>query len=271
MDRHAPATLSSTPAVWKQIRILILLLILLIVAVRAWHDRVSTTSWRDSLWVGIFPINGDDSEVAKSYVAGLAREDFADIETFFARQAPRFGRNLDQPVRIELYPASSTPPPALAAAAGPIGIAWWSLKLRWFAGRAADVPGRVPPQIRLFVLFHDPAQLPSLPDSHGMQKGLVGVVHVFASRAMAGSNDVVIAHELLHTLGATDKYVLGTGEPIFPQGFAEPDAHPLYPQTQAEIMAPRRALSPADFEMVRNLREVVVGPLTAAEIRWTAH
>ena len=53
---------------WKQVRILILLLILLIVAVRAWHDRVSTTSWHDSLWVGIYPINGDDSDAASGGV-----------------------------------------------------------------------------------------------------------------------------------------------------------------------------------------------------------
>jgi hypothetical protein len=257
--------------VWKQIRILVLLLILLIVAVRTWHDRIATTSWREPLWVGIFPINGDDSAVARSYVAGLQGKDFTDIETFFAQQAPRFGRTLEQPVRIELYPFSSVPPPTLPTGAGPIGAAWWSLKLRWFAAHAASVPGRAPPQIRLFVLFHDPAQLQSLPDSHGMQKGLVGVVNVFADPAEAGSNDVVIAHELLHTLGATDKYALGSGAPLYPQGFADPDAHPLYPQAQAEIMAGRRALSPTEFDMPGSLRNVVVGPLTAAEIRWTGH
>lgn len=256
---------------WKQVRILILLLILLVVAVRAWRDRTVTTSWREPLWVGLFPINGDDSPVTRSYFAGLERADFADIETFFAQQAQRFGRDLEQPVRIELYPPSSEPPPVLQPGAGPIAVAWWSLKLRWFAAHAADVPGRAPPQIRLFVLFHDPAQLQSLPDSHGMQKGLVGVVHVFADRTLEGSNHVVIAHELLHALGATDKYVLGSGEPIFPTGFAQPDAQPRYPQAQAEIMAGRRAVSATEFEMPRSLREVVVGPLTAAEIRWTVH
>src|SRR6185437_4623598 len=131
--------------------------------------------------------------------------------------------------------------------------------------------GAVPPRIRLFLLFHDPRRLPELPDSHGMQKGLVGVVHVFADRALAGSNDVVIAHELLHTLGATDKYALDSGIPIYPQGFANPEANPLYPQAQAEIMAGRRPLSPTELEMPSSLRDVVVGPATAAEIRWTAH
>lgn len=256
---------------WKQIRILILLLILLIVAVTAWLDRTLTTSWQEPLWVGVFPIPADASPAAEEYVASLKRENFTDIETFFEREAHRFGRTVSPPVHIELYPASTRAPPLLDPDAGPFGIAWWSLKLRWFARQAADVPGRAPPRIRLFVLYHDPAQLQSVPDSHGMQKGLVGVVHAFSDRAMAGSNNVVIAHELLHTLGATDKYVPGSGAPIFPIGFAAPESDPLYPQTEAEIMAGRRALSPTDFDMPQSLRDVVVGPATAAEIRWTTH
>jgi len=43
----------------------------------------------------------------------------------------------------------------------------------------------------------------------------------------------------------------------------------LYPQGRAEIMAGRRALSRQDFEMPQGLRDVVVGPATALEIRWT--
>jgi hypothetical protein len=121
----------------------------------------------------------------------------------------------------------------------------------------------------MFVLYHDPSTLQSVPDSHGMQKGLIGVVHTFALPSMAGSNSIVIAHELLHTLGATDKYDPGSGAPLFPAGFAEPDRKPLYPQEKAEIMAGRRALSAQDAQMPAGLSAVVVGPATAAEIRWT--
>src|SRR2546430_12459559 len=144
--------------------------------------------------------------------------------------------------------------------------AWWSLKLRWFAAHAAAAPGRAPPRIRIFMLYHDASTLPSVPDSHGLQKGLIGVVHAFAERAMAGSNNVVIAHELMHTLGATDKYDLGTGAPSYPNGFADPDRHPLYPQARAEIMAGRRALSAQESEMPQGPGDVVVGPATAQEI-----
>ena len=152
---------------------------------------------------------------------------------------------------------------------GPSSRRRWRTTRRRAAGHLGGVRGRAPPRIRLFVLYHDPATLDRVPDSHGLQKGLMGVVHAFALTAMAGSNNIVIAHELMHTLGASDKYDLGSGAPLYPLGFAEPDREPLYPQVRAEIMAGRRALSRQDFEMPQGLRDVVVGPATALEIRWT--
>ncbi len=255
-------------SIWKTLRIALLLLVLLGVALRTWLDRIETQSWSHTLWVGVFPLNGDGSALAQRYVAGLAPGEFKGIEEFFAREALRYGVSLEQPVHVELYPPGTELPPALDAAPGPLGTAWWSLKLRWFAAHAAQVSGRAPPSIRLFVLYHDPSTLERAPDSHGLQKGLVGVVHVFAQADMAGRNNIVIAHELMHTLGASDKYDLRSGAPLYPIGFADPDRQPLYPQERAEIMAGRRALSPQDFDMPSGLAEVIVGAATALEIRW---
>jgi hypothetical protein len=257
--------------VWKAIRIGFLLLVLAAVALQAWLDRVSTQSWQETLWVGIFPLNGDGTPQAQRYIEGLSVKDFAGIEDFFAREARRYGVQVAEPVHVELYPEGSQLPPALAPGAGVVHVAWWSLKLRWFAARASQVPGRAPPRIRMFVLYHDPSTLERVPDSHGLQKGLVGIVHAFAERAMAGSNNIVIAHELLHTVGATDKYDLATEMPLYPGGFADPDRTPLYPQGDAEIMAGRRALSAREAQMPASLRNVVVGSDTAREIRWTRH
>ena len=254
---------------WKTIRISILLLVLVIVAGRTWLERVETRSWKSPLWVGIYPLNADGSPSAQRYIADLSPESFASIGTFFEREAHRYGNAIDEPIQIELYPQGTTLPPQLARGAGPLAVMWWSLEMRWFAMRATRVPGRTPPRIRIFVLYHDPTSLQSVPDSHGLQKGLIGTVHAFALPNMAGSNNIVIAHELMHTLGATDKYDLGSGAPIYPDGFAEPERQPRYPQPNAEIMAGRRALSATDFDMPSGLRDVVVGPVTASEIRWT--
>jgi len=254
--------------VWKVIRISVLVLVLIGVAAMTWLDRVSTTSWKSTLWVGVFPLNGDGSAVAEEYVRGLAPEDFAALETFFADEASRFGVTTPRPVRIELYPSPAERPPPLDPRSSMLRTAWWSLKLRWFAFRAADVPGRAPSHIRVFVLYHDPAKNERVPHSLGLQKGLVGVVHAFADRRMQGQNNIVIAHETLHTVGATDKYDLESGAPLFPGGYAEPDRIPRYPQEQAEIMAGQRALSETEHEMPDTLRHVSVGHETAAEIGW---
>ena len=256
---------------WKALRISLLLIVLVVVAGRTLMDRVETRSWKNTLWVGVFPLNGDGTPQAERYIASLVPEDFTSIETFFQEEAHRYGLAETQPIHIELYPEGKELPPQLPENPGFFGVAWWSLKLRWFASHAQKVPGRAPPRIRLFVLYHDPSTLPTVPDSHGLQKGLMGVVHVFANKSMAGSNNIVIAHELMHTLGASDEYDPNTGAPLNPAGLGDPHQVPLFPQTTAEIMAGRRALSPVRFEMPGSLEDVVVGPVTAGEIGWTHH
>ena len=139
--------------------------------------------------------------------------------------------------------------------------------MRYWAWRV-DAPRGPAPDIKLFVLYHDPAMSPALPHSLGLQKGLLGVVHVFADASMRGSNDTVIAHELLHTLGATDKYDLASSKPLLPDGYAEPDRQPLYPQAFAELMGGRIPLSSTEAETPESLRKVIVGAKTASEIGW---
>jgi hypothetical protein len=140
--------------------------------------------------------------------------------------------------------------------------------LRLYARRASRASGKPPPQVRIFVLYHDPTFSQAVPHSVGMQKGLVGVVHAFADAKMTRTNNVVIAHEILHTLGASDKYDPESLAPLFPIGYAEPERTPRYPQSFAEIMAGRYAVDAGTFEMPDSLDQVVVGQATALEIRW---
>ncbi len=254
---------------WKTVRISILLLILGVVALQQYLERAATHGWQDTLWVGVFPLNADGSRTAADYIQTLTPKDFADIEAFFVREAHRYAVKAPQPVHIELYPQGSRLPPELPRAAGLLGRIWWSLKMRWYAAGASSFPGHVPSRVRIFVLYHDPAQLDTVPDSHGLQKGLVGVVHAFAARSLSGGNNMVIAHELLHTAGASDKYDLATGVPLYPIGLGDRDQVPLYPQQRTEIMAGRRAVSAEEWDTPRSLREVVVGPETALEIHWS--
>lgn len=144
----------------------------------------------------------------------------------------------------------------------------WSLRLRYYRYRALS--GASPrPQIALFLLYHDPALTSRLQHSAGLQRGLMAVVHLFATRSQESQNRIVIAHELLHTFGATDKYDLSTDLPIYPDGFADPQRMPRYPQQLAEIMAPRTAVSETEALLPEGLQQERVGPLTAREIGWT--
>ena len=85
---------------------------------------------------------------------------------------------------------------------------------------------------------------------------------------MAPQNNMVMLHELLHTLGATDKYDLRTDQPLYPDGYAQPELQPRLPQKKAEIMAGRIPLSEHHAEMPERLADVVIGPKTAREIGW---
>jgi hypothetical protein len=108
----------------------------------------------------------------------------------------------------------------------------------------------------------------AMPDSVGLSKGLVALAHLYGDVAAAGSNQVVLVHEVLHTLGATDKYDFATGQPLAPQGLGEQDRQPLYPQDLGEIMAGRIATSARDAVVADSLEQMLVGPVTALEIGW---
>lgn len=254
----------------RALRIGFLLLVLGAVALDTYLTRVRTTSWESTLRATVYPIVADGQPATREYVDQLRREDFAAIESYLAREAARYGVQLAEPLAIRLAPPLTELPPLPPENRNIPGVAAWSLRLRWWASRREAGQPRPHSQIRLFVLYYDPATQPRVAHSLGMQKGLIGIVHAFASRHMTQTNNVVIAHEVLHTVGATDKYDLATALPHYPDGYAEPDRQPRYPQRKAELMGGRIPLSADSAEIPDALADTVIGPLTAREIGWTA-
>ena len=253
---------------WRRLRIAVLLLILLFVALNTYFDRVYSTDWNIPLRVAAYPINADGSEVTARYIRQQPSESFERIEVFFEQEAKEYGLQMERPIRLTPAPQVSQAPPALEPGAGRLSVMLWSLRMRYWAWQVAAPPGPEP-DIKLFILYHDPAISPAVPHSVGLQKGLFGVVHVFADGGMQGSNDTVIAHELLHTLGATDKYDLRTNQPAQPDGYAEPELEPLYPQSFAELMGGRIPVSSTQSNTPESLQQVIVGAKTALEIGWS--
>lgn len=250
------------------LRLAILLAILLAVVLNTWLDRRRSTDWDTPLRVTVYPLALADDADVKLYVAGLEAADFEDAVAFVAHEAARHGVGITEPVRIRISRATTRPPPAAPVDPGPFGVARWSLGFRYWAWRVAANDPLPTPDVQVFALYHPARDGTALPDSLGLSKGLMAVTHLFAGTDAAASNQVVLVHELLHTLGATDKYDLATGQPRAPEGLGDPGQDPLYPQASGEIMAGRIATSAATAEIPERLRQMVVGPATAREIGW---
>jgi hypothetical protein len=249
----------------RKLRLLILLFVLATVAVGAWRANSRLTGWEHTVHVALYPIAADDSPATRRFVAGLDSGDFAEIADWVQAQAAAHGRDVLQPVALNLAPALAERPPLPPRQAGMLDAILWSLHFRWWAWRHDAITGPRP-HVRLFVLYHDPARTNPLPHSTGLAKGQVALIHAFASPEQRRQNAVVIAHELLHVFGAGDKYDPATLQPRWPDGYAEPAREPRHPQRQAEIMGGRIALDEHRSEIPATLGDTVIGPQTAREI-----
>jgi hypothetical protein len=252
---------------WKAIRIAVLLFILATVAQSAWLARRDATDWKNPVIVVLYPINADSSEASAGHVARLDVAQFEPMAGFMREQARAHGLSIRDPIELRLAPRVDVLPPRPPAAPSVPEAAWWSLQFRFWAWRHDTYQG-ARANVRLFLLYHDEARSPRLPHSTGLEKGLIGQVNVFASDEMTAANNVVVMHELLHTLGATDKYDRATNQPVFPDGYAEPDRMPRLPQQFAEIMGGRIPIGTLRADQPDGLHQVVIGTLTAREINW---
>ena len=252
---------------FRGIRIAILLAILAVVAANHWLGIWRTTDWDQPLWVTIYPVNGDGSAKSQKMIDQLEIRHFQPVADFVKREAQKYGVMLDQPLSLHLAPeVTNTPPPTPRYDEGAFAIAIWSLKMRWWA-RQNDSWEGPEPDIRLFVEYQSSGGSEGH-SSFGLQKGRISVARLYPSRTSMSRNNVVIAHEILHTLGASDKYDLYTLTPHFPDGYADPQKKPLYPQAKAELMGGRIPKSAARMEMPDSLNACMIGMKTASEIGW---
>ncbi len=252
---------------FKTIRIILLLCVLAIVAWGTWRTQVNSVKWKYTLPVNIYPINADGRAATQTYIQSLTVDDFKPLEVFMQSEAKRYGRESLASVEVRLGRPIVSLPPLVPVRGGPLQVALWSLQMRWWAWRHGDTAGPAP-QVKMYLLYFDPALRQRLDHSTALQKGLIGLAQVFASPAMAGPNNIVITHEFLHTLGATDKYDFSTNQPRFPDGYADPNKEPRFPQAFAEVMGGRTPLSPTQSEQPVNLKRVLIGEETAREINW---
>ncbi|MBT8069461.1 MAG: hypothetical protein KJN61_05415 [Gammaproteobacteria bacterium] len=252
----------------RYIRIGILLTILVVVAGNQWLTENRFSSWEKPLWISIYPVLAEPGEGVRRYAENLDAAAFEDIVEFFGQQARRYGRELEPAIVIQVARPLTAQPPALPTEGSRLDTALWSLKMRWWSWRNGRQDGMVSDDVRMYVLYQERKPDTALERSVGIKNGSYGLVNAVASRREAAHNRIVIAHELLHILGAIDKYDLNTGQPLPPGGLADPSKSPLYPQERAEIMGGRIAVSANRWRHPASLAYCVIGAETAAEIGW---
>jgi len=252
---------------FKTFRITLLLLILTYVGADRLLNDARVTQWKSPLRVVIYPINADASPEVEKFINTLDVSQFDDIPITLQKEARRYGLAISNPLHISLSQAIKSRPPLPPEQGSTIAIMRWSLSLRYWAWKEENYTG-LTPQIRLYALYFNPQKFKRLSHSTGLKNGKIALIKLFAQQHHSPRNNVVILHELLHTLGATDKYDLSTGIPHYPDGYAEPQRKPLYPQRFAEIMGGTIPLSPTKAKMPDSLTKTRIGPKTAKEIGW---
>jgi len=252
---------------FRRLRIALLLGVFVFVAATHYWEQHTVRSWRQPLTIEIRPVNGDGSAAVSAYIGALTPAQFQEIADFVQTQASRYGVKAAAPQLLLRPEIKDLPPAPPANKSNALEVILWSLKLRYWVYQHG--PSWLPSfgVVRLFVVYHIGQPGVALAHSLGLREGLIGVVHAFATPVQDSQNNVVIAHELLHTLGATDKYGAG-GLPLFPEGYGDGERVPRHPQDFAEIMAGRVAVSETRAIIPISLDACVIGYKTAHEINW---
>ncbi len=249
------------------LRPLMLLCVLFATGGMTVHQMVYSRSWHEPLEVLIYPINADSSLITHNYINTLSTDTFAEIDEWFAAEARRHQVSIEQPVSVRLGKRVESVPPPLPLDQGVLHTVLWSLKLRlWVFLNTPDDESNLR-RVRVFVAYYEGEDDKPLAHSIGLQRGLIGVVNAFGHKQQTRQNNIIITHEILHTVGASDKYNF-FGGPEFPHGYANPHRQPLYPQRYAEIMVGRIPTSAYTSYMATSLKSVRMNTLTASEIAW---
>ncbi len=257
---------------FKQVRVGLLLALLIIVAHQTLSTWFSSREWEEPLTVIVYPILPASAPAQiQRYVSELSSQDFTEVGDFFEEEAKIANLAAQPPFYVELGPVIRTPPPALPKHPSTLSVILWSLRFRlWAWWNTPHSDDAIPPIIRMYMIYHLPEPGIALPHSSGLTKGLIGIVHAFAAHTQQAQNHIVLAHEVLHTVGATDLYDRRTSLPLYPSGYSTPLQEPRYPQHRAELMAGRIPLSPTEARMPRDLQECIIGNKTREEIGWSS-
>lgn len=253
---------------FRGIRITFFLCLLFVIFGYSTFQKKLSREWDNPLELKMYLINAEQSKETEAYIESLTEKNFERVHYFLRQEARKYHINTNKLLNIEILPPPEVLPPALPESKTGINVLIWSLKLRYWAFKYLPTVDLNVARIDMFAFYYEPKPGRALSESTGIQEGLIGIANLFGSKNQEEQNNIVIVHELLHTLGATDKYSLYDSLPIFPEGYANSRQQPLYPQLYAEIMAGRIPLSQTEAKIPTNLFFCRIGEKTATEINW---
>lgn len=253
----------------------IALLLVLLVAVASWgwstRDRLeSRKDWSRTLRVGVVVLEMDPID---PQVVGMFESRLNDLESLFSDEFQRLTGERLSPFEFRVVGSvriDSRPPPMPEPDAGIVDNLKTTRALDRFLEEPADELKLNPRHFDsvIWVVASDPGESAERRFVEGLAEfgGDRGLVRVELDPSMDVLAAAAVGHELLHTLGATDKY--GAQGPVTGDGFYESSREPLYPQERAEIMAREIPTGPGVARLPDFIAELGVGRRTAIEIGW---
>ncbi|HLV64525.1 MAG TPA: hypothetical protein VKY73_01880 [Polyangiaceae bacterium] len=232
-------------------------------------DRRARNEWSEPVTVGVVLLRfGDVSPEALTLLTERVRV----LERRLSMELRRHRPEAEQPM-IRLVPYG--PVEVTELPPSDPGSTLWERLVHTVAlfryTRAVDAAASVPTlrlDSRIYLVAEPPgAGVDYSVEGYSEAGGRVGVTRVSLDVSTVDLGLFVVAHELFHTLGASDKYD-EHGRTRIPEGLAEPERVPLFPQPGAEIMARNRVIGAAREMVPESLDELFVGRWTAREIGW---
>lgn len=254
------------------VRLVALVGALIVVAFYAYadvHRRHERTEWDHTLEVAVVVLRREP-RVDDGTIAEL-RARLPALEKRLQAEATRYRPDIGTPFVFRFYgPLDVTEAPPVLEGSGTWALVRYAYALRLYTKAVDRVAGLDPDAFdsRLYVTCAPPRSRDrAWVEGESEQGGSKGQVTVELDSDMIDTTLAVVAHETFHTLGATDKYD-SAGHARIPEGLAEPELVPLFPQRRAEIMARGRPEGPGVEKILTNLDELGVGATTAREIGW---
>ncbi len=223
-----PADSRPSRGTFFRVRVGVLLTILVGVVLWAWRDvrsRRARTDWNHTLGVAVVLVR---TSALDAQAVALFRKRASALEDRLADEMRRHSPGAPRPFAFTvLGPVDGVDPPVIEGE-GIAAAAHHSMDLWKYTGdidtRASCVASAY--DSRIYVAMRAPASnARQMVEGDSEDGGRVGTVRVELDSSMVDFAWFVVAHELLHTLGASDKYD-AAGRVVIPDGLAEPDAIP---------------------------------------------